>query len=108
MIINSFYSVFIENVADPTSMPFQRSILDDESVLTAEERAENYELGAGTINVLGSGEKVVFSDPKRPSSSFESFSSQITKLIGATLEIPYEVLVKSFNSSYSASRAKTP
>ncbi len=104
-IINSFYSVFIENVGDPTTMSFQRSILDGDSVLTAEERAENYELGAGTINVLGSGEKVVFSDPKRPTSSFESFSNQITKLIGSTLEIPYEVLVKSFNSSYSASRA---
>ena len=104
-IINSFYSVFIENVGNPSSIPFQSSISEDDSFLTAEERAENYELGAGTINVLGNNEKVVFSDPKRPSSSFESFSNQITKLIGATLEIPYEVLIKSFNSSYSASRA---
>ena len=48
---------------------------------------------------------VFFYYPKRQSSYFESFSSQITKLIGATLEIPYEVLVKNFNSSYSASRA---
>lgn len=104
-IINSFYSVFIENVSDPTSIPFQSSIAQEDSVLTAEERAENYELGAGTINVLGNNEKVVFSDPKRPASSFESFSMQVTKLIGATLEIPYEVLIKSFNSSYSASRA---
>ncbi len=104
-IINSFYSVFIENVSDPTSMTFQDSIMGEETVLSPEERAENYELSAGTVNVLGKGERVVFSDPKRPSSSFESFSTQVTKLIGATLEIPYEVLIKSFNSSYSASRA---
>lgn len=66
---------------------------------------KTYELGAGTINKLETGEDVKFIDPSRPNSGFGDFLTSMSKQIGASLEIPHEVLLKSFMSSYSASRA---
>ena len=40
-----------------------------------------------------------------PPAGFETFVKTVCKLIGAGLEQPYDVLVKEFNASYSASRA---
>ena len=48
---------------------------------------------------------MTFADPKRPNSSFEAYVTSLSKYIGAALELPYELLLKTFNSSYSASRA---
>lgn len=64
-----------------------------------------YELGAGTINMLEPGEDVVFADPKRPAGGFDKFVEAVATQVGAALEIPKDLLMKSFNASYSASRA---
>ena len=64
-----------------------------------------YELGPGTINVMNPGEDVTFADPKRPANGFDGFVKTIAKQIGSALEIPYDLLLKEFNASYSASRA---
>lgn len=59
-----------------------------------------------SMNVhLREGESIEMLDPKRPNSNFSTFFDSIVKLIGAELEVPFEVLISSFNSSYSASRA---
>lgn len=63
-----------------------------------------YEMGPGQINVLRPGEKVVLGDPNIPTAGFEAFTKTICKMIGSALELPYDVLMKEFNSSYSASR----
>lgn len=63
-----------------------------------------YEMGAGQINILRPGESVVFGEPKIPTAGFEVFMKTICRLIGSALELPYDVLLKEFNSSYSASR----
>ena len=44
-------------------------------------------------------------DPKRPSSGFKNFDESIATKIGAAIEVPKDVLMKSHSSSYSASRA---
>jgi len=44
-------------------------------------------------------------DPSRPNSAYDPFVSSIFKQIGVALELPYEVLTKAFQSSYSAARA---
>ena len=63
-----------------------------------------YELGAGSIVSLAPGEKISTASPGRPNVAFEGFVSSIAKHVGASLEIPYEFLIKHFSSSYSASR----
>ena len=69
-------------------------------------RGENeYGMGAGTINVVPEGEDVKFGNPTMPVASFDTFVKTFCKLVGAGLGIPYDVLVKEYNSSYSAARA---
>lgn len=64
-----------------------------------------YELGNGSIVTLDPDESVQFADPKRPTTAFDSYVASLAKYIGAALEIPYELLLKNFTASYSASRA---
>ena len=59
----------------------------------------------GGIFQLMPGESITFNDPKRPGTQFDPFTSCLAKYIGTALEIPADVLLKSYNSSYSASRA---
>ena len=66
---------------------------------------DEYEMGPGQVNFLEPGEDIAFADPKRPSSGFEAFMQAMCRQVGAALEIPGELLLKTFNSSYSASRA---
>jgi len=54
---------------------------------------------------LAPGEKATNANPGRPNPAFEPFVAAILKQIGVGLGLPYELLVKQFNASYSASRA---
>lgn len=105
-IINSFFTAFITTESQTNDFPLTDSISEDQQLnLPIEERLSSYEMGSGTINVLGPGEDVKFGEPKHPVSGFESFTKVMAQLAGASLDLPYEVLLGVFNSSYSASRA---
>ncbi len=101
-VIQAFFTAFIKQDGPKNEIPFAESVPEEDKI---DSDPNAYELGAGTINVLGPGEDVVMADPKRPSSGFEGFINSITKFIGSALEIPHELLTKSFMASYSASRA---
>ena len=64
-----------------------------------------YQLGPGTMNALPKGVDVKSIDASKTQSTFEPFTRELVKMIASALNIPYEVLMKSFTSSYSASRA---
>ena len=64
-----------------------------------------YEVGPGTINMLAPGENVAFGNPSHPNTGFDVFMRAMCEQVGASLEIPADLLMMSFNSSYSASRA---
>lgn len=57
-----------------------------------------------TITSLAPGSKVNVKKPERPNSGYGAFVEAVLQKVGAGLDIPYEVLVKRFNSSFSASR----
>lgn len=61
-------------------------------------------LGNGNVEFLEPGEEIQIAESKRPSANFEPFVLAIVRQIGSALEEPYEVILKSFTSSYSASR----
>ena len=63
------------------------------------------ELGYGNVTGLMPGEKVESPTPGRPNTAFDGFLLAILRQIGVALELPFELLVKHFTSSYSASRA---
>ena len=62
-------------------------------------------LSHGAAVTLRPGEEVSFPTPGRPSPNFDPFVMAVIKQIGMALGIPYELLIKQFNSSYSASKA---
>ena len=59
----------------------------------------------GTSVRLKPGEKIEYPPSNRPNSYYGAFIEVQAKLVGAATRIPYEILLQSFESSYSASRA---
>lgn len=99
-VINGFFTVFITSEKGTSEMGFTGVVEDEIS-----EDDINYEIGPGMVNILAPGEGVEIADAKRPSSNFDAFTTSLAKYVGAALEIPVELLIKNFSSSYSASRA---
>lgn len=62
-------------------------------------------LQSGMILDLAPGEDVKIVDGKRPNTAFDPFVTAVLRQVGSALEIPFEVLTKHFQSSYSAARA---
>lgn len=65
------------------------------------------ELRVGGASVIGlnDGESITAVDPSHPNSQFDTFVNSLCEQIGAAVGVPKELLLKSFKSSYSASRA---
>ncbi len=101
-VINGIFTVFVTSDKGASEFGFTDVIAEDEQVT---EDDLNYEIGPGIVNILSTGEKIEIADAKRPSTNFDAFTTSLAKYVGAALEIPVEVLVKNFMSSYSASRA---
>lgn len=104
-VIQASFSAFVKT-EDPTDNPFNE-VGDGTGAPdpAASDDPSEYEIGPGTINYMLPGEDVVFGDPSRPNSGFDAFVTSMATQVGAALEIPADLLLKKFNSSYSASRA---
>lgn len=61
-------------------------------------------LAPGAIVQLGEGKKIETVNPTRPNAQFQPFFEAIIKQISMGIGIPFEVLIKHFASSYSASQ----
>ncbi|GAQ24228.1 phage portal protein [Tepidanaerobacter syntrophicus] len=102
-VVSGMYTVFIETKSPTTEIPLGESVPEEYQVDIEDENT--YELGNGAIIALGEGETIKEANPGRPNSAFDGFVVAVCRQIGAALEIPYELLVKQFTASYSASRA---
>lgn len=100
ILVSTIFSVFITSDNSKTHLKTKEELNN-----IVDEKDGTVKLGAGTITALPPGNKIEQANPNRQCASLESFISSVAKSIGACLEIPYEVLMSSFNSSYSASRA---
>jgi lambda family phage portal protein len=100
-VVTGMFTVFIKSET-PDNAPFGEGVFPDEQ---GEENGVDISLGNGAVVGLAPGEDIVTADPSRPNTAFDGFVTAILRQIGAALEIPYELLVKHFTSSYSASRA---
>jgi len=99
-VISGFFTVFIESETGTTD--FDYSNLGDET--GGREGDDDIKLGPGLVVGLGEGETIKETNPGRPNSSFDPFVQAIFRQVGMALEIPFEVLIKHFQSSYSAAR----
>lgn len=99
-VISGMFTVFVESDSgDPT---FDLSDMSGET--GAKTTDDDYKLASGSIVGLAPGEKIHDSNPGRPNAAFDPFVLSILRQIGVALELPFEVLIKHFTASYSASR----
>lgn len=101
-VIESLFTAFIKTNTRPDENPMTEVTTGEEPIETDD---TEYEMAPGNIIHLKPDEDVTFGDPKRPAGGFQGFVEAVAVQIGASLEIPKEMLLKQFNSSYSASRA---
>lgn len=113
-VVSSFFTVFIKQ-----AQAVDGDIPSLDGYLTADgESSENVDaagrpvaderelhLGNGTIIELDDGEEISTASPGRPNDAFAPFWEAIVREIGMSVGLPYEVLIKHFQASYSASRA---
>lgn len=65
---------------------------------------KDYKMEAGQVLEIEGDDNVSVPTVGRPNSGFSDFFVAIVRQIGAALELPFEVLIQHFTSSYSASR----
>lgn len=111
-LVQSFYTAWIVTDTDPSDYPISEVGSGDIGGIPSSNPLDNdisyseneYEMGPGTVTHLQEGEDIKFGNPNIPTSGFETFVKTLCRIVGAALELPYDVLIKEFNSSYSASR----
>ncbi|MEB4780821.1 phage portal protein [Paenibacillus jamilae] len=103
--VQAMFTVFIETENADDSSAFGLQPPDTDNLDGDDIPPNDIKLGAGAVQFLEPGEKANFANPTRPNPNFDPFVTAILRQIGSALEIPYELLVKHFTSSYTASRA---
>lgn len=104
-IVKSFFSLFFTETPAGSTLNdvLGNSFENDPNAPVVD--VGDYALGPGTLNALPKGVDVKSIDASNAQSTFGVFMEALLKQVGAALGQPYEVLMKSFTSSYSASRA---
>ena len=101
-VVSGMYTVFIEHEDNSEDNAIGSAIPEEQQI--DEDDETTLELAPGAILDLDDGEKANATSPGRPNQNFTGFVEAICREIGAALEIPYELLLKHFTASYSASR----
>jgi lambda family phage portal protein len=99
-VVSSMLTVFVKSengvgsLADGVPIQDQVDAGNDDTI----------ELGNGSVVGLAAGEDISVVNPARTNSSFDSVMTAYIRQLGVGLEMPYEVLIAHFQSSYSAAR----
>lgn len=100
-VVASMLAVFLTSEDNVPAAGITEPIEEDEKVTDSPLKME---LAAGTIIDLPPGKKITAVNPIRSNTAFEPFVKLMIEMIGATVNIPYEVLMKKYDSNYTASR----
>ena len=103
-VVSGMFTVFIESQDEDDGENMLGQMVDEDDSIDEIDDDYEIELGNGAIVQLNKGDKANAINPGRPNTAFDGFVTSITRQIGVALELPYEVLIKHFQSSYSASR----
>lgn len=103
-VVASMFTLFI--VSDPDvnirNSDLTEAVGDEDRVT---DDPTKLHLAGGSIYELGPGKKPEAVNPMRPNSAFAAFVDSFCTQLGASIEMPKEILLKAFTKSYSASRA---
>ncbi len=103
-VVSSMFTLFI--VSNPET-DIRKSALED--AVPEEDRVTDspmkMHLASGAVYELEPGQRPEAINPMRPNSAFGAFVDAFCTQLGASIEMPKEILLKAFTKSYSASRA---
>ena len=101
-VISGLSATFVK--MDPEAFD---TLYDEDAQGTIVDKASKWsgEIESGQVVNLLPGEDIASPAPGRPNPAFDPFWTAMVRQIGMALEMPYEVLVMHFQSSYSAARA---
>ncbi len=100
-VIAGMFTVFVESERGGLDLNDTTGIGEETGAQASD---KDVKLGAGAIVDLNKGEKINVANPGRPNEAFDGFVMALCRFVGIALELPYEVLIKHFTASYSASR----
>lgn len=102
-VVNAFFAVFVTTKDDEGVEEFGGDGDYDEEI-TENLDEQEIKIGSGTVHYLNTGESVQTVTANHPSSGFDVFINSLLKQVGAALDCAPEVLLKSFNKSFSAAK----
>lgn len=99
--VSALFTVFIKSPGGGATSPLAQQVAG-----SADGGARSdFRMGHAAILDLLPEESIEIANPGRPNEKFDPFVLAILRQIGVALELPYEILIKHFTASYSASRA---
>lgn len=101
-VVSAMLTLFITSREDDGKAGMEDAVNEEEKVTEDELKLE---LAPGAIYDLPPGKDVTTVDPKRSDTQFESFVNTCITVIASSMGIPKEVLVKKYESNYTAARA---
>jgi lambda family phage portal protein len=101
-VVASLFTAFIETTSDAPSGTTGIAPLDPNS---PPDNAWEVKLDTGAVVELPPGKKISLANPTGPQGAFDPFTTSLLRQLGAAINVPFELLVRHFSSSYSASRA---
>lgn len=100
-LVSSMLTVFLEREPHSNIFGFEDAVSDDERINFD---ASKIELAPGAVCDLPPGIKPTILNPTRANTAYADYVDSLFTSIGASLEIPKEVMLKKFASNYTASR----
>lgn len=112
-LVQSYFTAWIVSQTPKSAIPFNEVgggdlggvPVDNPQTDNASHSENEYEMSPGQVFHLDKDEDIKFGSPNVPTAGFDTFVKTLCKLMGGAIEMPYELLLKEFNASYSASRA---
>ncbi len=104
-VISSKFTVFIKSEGGGARDPYAPGAGADSDDDYDDAEPRDLRLGDGLVTELDEGESIETANPGRPNAQFDPFVTALWRQIGGALGIPFEILLKHFTASYSASRA---
>ena len=101
-VVSAMLTIFITSEEDDGKAGMEDAVNEDEKVTDDDLKLE---LAPGAIYDLPPGKKVATVDPKRSDTQFDSFVNTCITVIASSMGIPKEVLIKKYESNYTAARA---
>ena len=101
-LVASMFSVFLESTEDDGASGLEDVVNEDDRVTDDD---YHYELGPGVVLDLPYGKKPHEVNPTRSNATFDKYVETMETVIGSSMDIPKEVLIKKYDSNYTAARA---